>query len=154
MTIERRIDMWTNRLFEEMDRLFGPIGFDSPQSSPKAAAYPPLNLWEDDDHLFIEAELPGLKVEDMHVAVTEGDQLTIAFERIPLAPRGCNWLRQECGWGRFSRTVTLPTQVNGDAVEATYDAGVLTLQMPKKEEVKPRRIAIKSPGPSALAAAK
>jgi HSP20 family protein len=146
--------MWTNRLFEQMDRLFGPIGLDSPQSFPKVAAYPPLNVWEDDDNLYVEAELPGLNPDNIDVAVTEGDQLTIAGERTPRGPEGSTWLRQECGYGRFTRTITLPAAVDADEVEATYEAGVLTLTLPKMEEAKPKRIAVKAVGPAALPAAK
>lgn len=136
--------MWTNRVFEQMDRLFGPIGFNAPQSFPKVAAYPPINVWEDDDNLYIEAELPGLRPDSIDVAVTEGDQLTIAGERAPSAPRNSTWLRQECGYGRFTRTVTLPSAVESDDVDANYDAGVLTLTLPKSENAKPKRIAVKA----------
>jgi HSP20 family protein len=144
--------MWTNRLFEQMDRLFGPIGFDSPQAFP--APYPPLNVWEDEDNLYIEAELPGLKPEDIDVSVAEGDQLTIAAQRTPNAPEGGAWLRQECGYGRFSRTITLPAEVNAEAVEASSEAGVLTITLPKMEEAKPKKVAVKASGPAALPAAK
>ena len=146
--------MWTNRLFEQMDRLFGPIGFERPQSFPKVAAYPPLNVWEDDDNLYVEAELPGLNPDRIDVAVTERDQLTIAGERMPATPEAGAWLRQECGYGRFSRTITLPAEVDADEVEATYEAGVLTLTLPKMEEAKPKKITVKASGPAALSAAK
>jgi HSP20 family protein len=144
--------MWTNRLFDQMDRLFGPIGFDASQPFPVAPAFPALNVWEDDDNLYVEAELPGLKPEDIDASVSEGDQLTIAGERKP-GGEG-RPLRQECWYGRFSRTVTLPTNVNADEVEASYDGGVLTLTLPKMEEAKPRRITVKTADHAALPAAK
>lgn len=136
--------MWTNRLFEQMDRLFGQVGFDAPQPMPKAAAFPPLNLWEDDDNLYIEAEIPGLKAEDIDVSVAEGDQLVIAGLRKPCAPESGTWLRQECGYGRFTRTVTLPSDVDAEGVEANYEAGILTITLPKMEQAKPKRIAVKA----------
>jgi HSP20 family protein len=77
------------------------------------------------------------------VTVTQGDQLTISGERKPDTADGCVWHRQECGHGRFSRTVTLPAIVDVDMIEASYDAGVLTLTLPKSEKAKPRRIAVK-----------
>lgn len=143
--------MWTNRLFEQMDRLFGPIGFDSPQAFP--TPYPPLNVWEDEDNLYVEAELPGLKPEDIDVSVTERDQLTITAQRTPNGPEGSTWLRQECGYGRFSRTITLPAEVDAEAVEAGSDAGVLIITLPKMEQAKPKKIAVKAGAP-ALSAAK
>lgn len=145
--------MWANRLFEHMDRVFGPISFDG-RPFPQVAAYPPLNLWEDEDNFYIEAELPGLKNEDIDVSVTEGDQLTISGSRTPIAPNGGSWLRQECGYGRFSRTITLPAEVDANAVEAKYEAGVLTLTLPKMEQAKPKKIVVQAGGPAALSAAK
>jgi HSP20 family protein len=141
--------MFANRLFEQMDRLFGPVGFDSPDLSPPA--YPPLGVWEDGDALYVEAEAPGLKAEDIGVSVADGDQLTISAERVPPTDGG-GWLYQECGYGEFSRTITLPVAVDPDAVEAKYEAGVLTIMLRKVEAAKPRRIAVKAERP-ALAAA-
>jgi HSP20 family protein len=143
--------MWTNRILNHMDRLFGPAGFDAPPAP--GPAYPPLNVWEDDDALYVEAELPGLVRDELDVAVAEGDQLTIAGERKPAGPDAAARLRQERWYGRFSRTVTLPTAVDADRVEARYDAGVLTLTLPKSEAVKPKRIAVRAAGPAALPAA-
>lgn len=144
--------MWTNRVFEQMDRLFGPIGFDAAAPATRPAAYPPLNVWEDDDNLYVEAELPGLSADAIDVAVADGDQLTVAGERTPCGPAGGVWLRQECGYGRFARTVTLPTMVDPDGVEARYEAGVLTLTLPKSAAARPKRIEVKPA--AALPAAK
>jgi HSP20 family protein len=133
--------MLTNRMFDEMNRLFDAAVADT--FTAPAVAYPPMNLWEDDDHFYAEAEMPGLKLDDIQVTVTQGDQLTISGERKPDTTDGCVWHRQECGHGRFSRTVTLPAIVDVDMIEASYDAGVLTLTLPKSEKAKPRRIAVK-----------
>lgn len=135
--------MWTNRIFEHMDRLFGPIGLDTPAPAGRPAAYPPLNVWEDDDNLYVEAELPGLSADAIDVAVAEGDQLTIAGERKPCRPDAGVRVRQECGYGRFTRTVTLPTMVDPDSVEARYEAGVLTLTLPKSAAARPKRIEVR-----------
>lgn len=139
--------MFANRLLDHMDRLYGPVGFDA-----LPAAYPPLNVWEDADAYFVESEIPGLKLEDIHVSVAEGDQLTIACERKPAAAGNATWLRQECGAGGFARVIRLPAAVDPDKVEARYEAGVLTLTLPKSEAAKPRRIAVQTAAP-ALAAA-
>jgi len=144
--------MFANRLFEQMDRLFGPAGFDSPGPSPQAPAYPPLSVWEDEDALYVEAEAPGLKAEGIEVSVADGDQLTIAGARTPPADRS-GWLYQERGYGAFSRTITLPVAVDPDAVEAKYEAGVLTVTLRKAEVAKPRRIAVKAERPALAGAA-
>lgn len=135
--------MWTNRIWDEMDRLFGPVAAPDRTAAP---AFPALNVWEDDDNLYVEAELPGLKQDQIEITVAEGDQLTVAGERTAPAPNGCIWHRQECGYGRFSRTVTLPAVADADQVEARFEAGVLTLTLPKSEMAKPRRIPVKAAG--------
>jgi HSP20 family protein len=133
--------MLFNRIFNDMDRLFGPAGF---APAPAFAPFPPINVWEDRDHLYAEAELPGMKLDDINVTLTEGDQLTVAGERKWAGP-DARWHRQECGYGQFSRTLTLPFPVDADHVEARYEAGVLTLTLPKAESARPKRIAVKTP---------
>jgi len=133
--------MLANRIFDEMNRLFDAAVAD-PFTAP-ATAYPPMNLWEDDEHFYAEAQMPGLKLDDIQITVSQGDQLTIAGERKPDEADGVVWHRRECGYGRFTRTVTLPTIVDVDKIEASYEAGVLTLTLPKSEKAKPRRIAVK-----------
>jgi HSP20 family protein len=135
--------MFANRM------LFGSAGLDSPELSPPAPSYPPLSVWEDEAALYVEAEAPGLKAEDIGVSVAEGDQLTIAGTRTPpTADRGV-WLYQERGYGEFTRTIALPVAVDPDAVEARYEAGVLTITLRKAEAAKPRRIAVKPAGAGA-----
>lgn len=135
--------MWSNRVWDEMERLFGPTGFAHRPQATSPVAFPALNLWQDDESLFVEAELPGLKQDQIEITVAEGDQLTIAGERHATSPEGCIWHRQECGYGRFSRTVTLPVVVDSEKVEARFESGVLSLTLPKSEMAKPKRIPVK-----------
>jgi HSP20 family protein len=144
--------MITNRIFDQMDRLFGPLGFDDPDLSPLAPAYPPLSVWEDEDALYVEVEIPGTKLDDIGVSVADRDQLTIAGERNPSGPERAAYLHQERGYGAFARTITLPVAVDPDAVEARYEAGVLTVTLRKSEALKPRRIAVKAAEPVLTAA--
>src|SRR4051794_13050483 len=99
-----------NRLFDRWTPNGGPAGL--------AAAYPALNVWEDADQVFVEAELPGLKLEDLEIFVTGGNQLTIKGERKPPTPEKGVWHRQERGFGTFVRTLTLPFPVDADKVDA------------------------------------
>lgn len=131
-----------NRLRNEMDRLFGRYTGDSGGPLPGAATYPLLNLWEDDDQLYVEAELPGFEMDDLEIYVVGGNQLSIAGERQPPEMEGGAWHRQERGFGKFRRTLELPADVDSDKVSANFKYGVLTLTMPKSEEVKPRRIQV------------
>lgn len=129
-----------NRLRDEMERVFSRFGGDH----PRANVFPPLNMWEDDDQLFVEAELPGFELDDLEIYVTGGNQLSISGERKQVENEGGAWHRQERSFGKFRRTFELPSEVNSEDVSATLKHGVLTLKMPKREEVKPRRIDVKA----------
>ena len=136
------VRMEMNRLHDEMNRLFGRYSNGVREFSP--SGYPPLNLWEDDDNYYVEAELPGVQVDDLEMFVTGDNQLNIKGERKrPDTDQG-TWHRQERGYGMFSRLMDLPTPVHGEGVAAEFKNGVLTITLPKKEESKPRRIEVKS----------
>jgi HSP20 family protein len=125
-----------------MDRLLGPA-LSGRTTAAAPTPFPAINLWEDDDCLYLEAEIPGMKQDQIEITIAEGDQLTIAGQRQSAATEGCIWHRQENGYGRFSRTVTLPVVVDANKIDATSEYGVLTVTMPKSEFAKPRRIAVK-----------
>jgi HSP20 family protein len=131
----------------EMDRLFDsmmssqPFGFVPTIRSQWA--YPAINVWEDQDHLYAEAELPGLKMEDIEVLVTD-DQLTVRGNRTVDVPDTARALRRERAVGEFERTVGLPVPIDTEGVEARLTDGVLTITLPKAAAVKPRKIEVKS----------
>ncbi|MCS7469989.1 Hsp20/alpha crystallin family protein [Stieleria sp. ICT_E10.1] len=129
-----------NRLSREMDRLFSRGTNDSVMG---VGSYPALNVWEDDDNLFAEAELPGFCLDDLEIYVT-GNQLTLKGERKPPEHGGGTWHRQERGYGKFSRTVELPGDIDSENVSAEFKNGVLNITLPKSEAVKPRRIEVKA----------
>lgn len=131
-----------NRLRGEMDRLFGRFGTSARQLfSP--TEYPALNIWEDDDFLYLEAELPGMELDDLEIYVNRGNVLTLSGERKEPACDGGTWHRRERGYGRFTRVIELPSVVESEKVEAHLKDGVLTIQLPKQERAKPRRITVK-----------
>ena len=129
------------RLHDEMNQLFGRYGRGARGLAP--ATYPPLNLWEDEHNFYVEAELPGFRLEDLEMYVTSENQLSIQGERtLPKLEKGA-WHRQERGYGSFNRLMDLPGAVDGSRVSAEFKDGVLTITLPKKEESKPRRIEVK-----------
>lgn len=134
--------MWSevNRLRNEMEHLFGGNGFRQVNRS----VYPPMNLWEDENHLYVEAELPGFDLENLEITVTGENQLSLQGVRKQPEMEGGTWHRQERGYGNFHRMIELPEHVNSDDVSAEFKHGVLTIRLPKKEEAKPRRIEVKS----------
>ncbi len=108
---------------------------------PMAAGFPPLNVWEDGDALYAEAELPGVKSEDLEISVLGGD-LTIQGRRGPAAGGGASFHRQERGSGQFNRVVRLPIDVDTERVEADLRDGVLLIKLPKAENAKPKKIRV------------
>jgi HSP20 family protein len=126
----------------EMNRLFDRWGEDRGPAFG-TAAFPPVNLWEGGDALLLEAELPGLKLEDLEIYVTGNNQLTIKGERKPVAPEKALQHRQERGFGKFARTLTLPVPVDANKVEARLENGVLFIKLGKHESAKPRKIVVK-----------
>jgi HSP20 family protein len=134
--------MWSemNRLREEMDRVFGGDGLRRVSES----VFPPLNIWGNDENLYVEAELPGFELSDLEIYVSGNNQLSIKGERKVPEHEGGTWHRQERGFGSFSRMIDLPEPVDAEHVSAEFSAGVLTITMPKREEAKPRKIEVKS----------
>ena len=105
-------------------------------------AYPPLNLWEDDDNLYVEAELPELELTDLEIFVNGGNQLSIKGERKQPEHEKGIWHLQERGHGCFLRVGELPQYVNSDKVTAGFKHGVLTMTLPKRKEADARRIEV------------
>ncbi|HXG12867.1 MAG TPA: Hsp20/alpha crystallin family protein [Gemmataceae bacterium] len=132
------------RMRREMDRLFRSFGFDDFGWPELAVAYPPVNLWEDDNCLYAECELPGLELSDLEIYVTADNQLTIRGERKQPTFKEGRWDRQERGFGRFSRVIDLPAEVDADKIEAKLHHGVLTITMPKRESARPKKITVKA----------
>ena len=103
---------------------------------------PALNVYEDGDILVVEAQLPGLKPEDLDINVEQG-VLTISGQTTAEEERKeRNYLIREHRTGRFSRSLRLPATYNPDACQASFEHGVLRLAFPKSESAKPRRIQI------------
>lgn len=101
---------------------------------------PPCDIWETEEDVVIELDAPGLHTENISAEVVDG-QLVIAGER-QLADGVVRRYRSERWQGRFVRTFSVPRNVNGDQIQATYQNGVLRVKLPKPEEAKPKRIAI------------
>ena len=139
-------DMWTrmNRLHGAMNQLLGQPNGDDNRQLRLGGAYPALDVWEDEATLFVEAELPGMELADVEIFVTGGNQLTLRGERKQPQEGEGTWHRQERGFGQFSRALNLPFNVDADKVEAKLQHGVLTVELPKAADAKPRRIAVKA----------
>jgi len=130
-------------LRDEIDRLFeSPLAELARTSQILSGWTPALDLYEDKDNFVVKAELPGMKREDIEVSLHEGS-LSISGERKSEEKHtDAEVYRTERFFGRFQRTVTLPTPVAADKVKAAYKDGVLTVTLPKTEEAKPKQIEV------------
>jgi HSP20 family protein len=127
---------------QEVNRLFNTL-FDL-QDSGVQRWLPAMDLMEAEDHFVRRADLPGLAEEDVSIEIQD-NALTISGERkAEHEEHQRGWYRLERSFGRFSRSLTLPEGVDADAVQAQFDKGVLEVRIPKPEERKPRRVAIKA----------
>ncbi|MFZ5809569.1 MAG: Hsp20/alpha crystallin family protein [Chloroflexota bacterium] len=126
-----------------MDRLFD-SAFASWDWDQPFYSELPLDVVENDDEYLIKASLPGMNPDDLEITYS-GNTLTIKGEikSEEESEKGHYHLRER-RYGSFARSVTLPSTVKADKIEASYDAGVLKLTLPKAEEAKPKRIAVKS----------
>lgn len=133
-----------NTIQGEINRLFNSF-FDTPASAGEGIGrrwLPAMDLVEADDHYVLRADLPGLTEDDVSIEV-ENDILTVSGERkAEHEQRGEGYHRLERAYGSFSRSLTLPGGVDPDAVQASFERGVLEVRIPKPEQHKPRRVAI------------
>jgi HSP20 family protein len=147
MTLVRRPSPFSElvTLRQAMDRLFdepyfrpasGPAGTDGGNLA--------LDVRTTKDALLVEAALPGVKPEDVDITIENG---TLAIRGETATERGDKdddgrWLVREISRGSFVRTVSLPNGLEADKAEATFENGVLSLRIPKAEQVKPKQIRI------------
>jgi len=129
------------RLQDEMNRLFD-TSFGE-QELGAVGWIPPVDIEETQDGLRVTAEIPGMKKDDIHVEFENG-LLTIRGERRrETKTEEKNFHRVERSYGTFVRTFRLPASINAEQIKANYAEGVLTLEMPKTEAAKARRIEIR-----------
>ncbi len=103
---------------------------------------PAVDVYEDKDNIIINAEIPGVKKEDIKIELT-GNQLTISGERkLEKEEKKKNYHRIERFYGNFMRTFTIPDTVQKDKISASYKDGILKVVLPKAEEAKPKEIKI------------
>jgi HSP20 family protein len=128
------------QLQSEMNRLFDRWG-DGGRAY--TGAFPAVNVWEDAEAVYVEAELPGMDGKNLEIHVTGGNQLTLKGERRSNVPEKGVVHRQERGFGIFTRSLTLPFNVDSEKVDARFENGVLLIRLPKHEAAKPRKIMVK-----------
>jgi HSP20 family protein len=130
-----------NLLQKKLDNLYSEYGRSDGYRWELEQTSPRTNLYENGDNFEIRAEVPGLEKEKLNVKI-QGNYLEISGTRSSDAPEGYKTHKTERGLGSFSRSFTLPADVDSTKVEATLKDGVLYLILPKHETAKPKRISI------------
>lgn len=131
-------------LREAMDRLFDDA-FTRPLSlTGNNWSIPAVDMYQTDDEVVVKAALPGIKADEVQINVT-GEVLTIKGEtKQENETKEKAYHLREQRWGAFERSIVLPTEVIADKAKADFENGVLTITLPKAEEVKPKTINIKT----------
>jgi HSP20 family protein len=132
------------RLQEQLASLLSaPSGESRTFGGWSSGVYPPIDIFRKQDAAWLRAELPGVRPEDISITV-EGHHLTLSGERRPPDTPNMACHRRERPWGKFSRSIRLPEDLDTERVEAQFRNGVLTLTVPLAAAAKPRQIAVKA----------
>ncbi len=131
---------------KRMNRMFSDF-FGSREGSGDELTFsswnPVVDVVEEDDKFVIEAELPGMKKDEIQISLAH-DMLTIRGEKkVEKEEKKKNYHRSERSYGSFSRTFNFPGNVKADKVDAEFNNGVLTVTIPKSEDAKPKQIEVK-----------
>jgi HSP20 family protein len=128
--------------FREMDRLAGQMFGTATGRGPR---WMPMDLYRVDDHFVVAVDLPGVDPGSIDINV-DGNTLTIRAERSVRTDDGVQWLAQERPSGSFLRQLNLGDGLDVERIQASYDAGVLTVTIPVAEKARPRRITVETGG--------
>ena len=131
-------------LREAMDRLFDDA-FTRPLNVRDGGwSSPAVDMFQTDDEVVVKAALPGFKADEVQINVT-GDVLTLRGEvKQQEENKERAWHIREQRWNSFERSIALPTDVKADGASADFENGILTITLPKAEEVKPKTITVKA----------
>jgi HSP20 family protein len=129
-------------LQEEVNRLFESTVRGNGSEGRLTTWAPGSDIYEAEDSLVVTADLPGMKESNLDVRV-ENNRLTIRGERkFESEVKEENYLRVERSYGSFTRSFSLPNTIKSEGISATYENGVLTVKLPKREETKPRQVKV------------
>jgi HSP20 family protein len=136
------LDRWSN-LRDELNSLFEmPFWSSSARAGQLFTGWSPaLDLYQNTDNVVAVVELPGMRKQEIEISLHDGT-LTISGERKHESTNGDKAERTERYIGTFRRSIALPTRVDASKVSATYNDGILTVTLPKAEEVKPKQIQV------------
>ncbi len=127
---------------DQVNRLFDTSFRVRPEESALTAWSPAVDIYETENELILKADLPDINEKDLDVHV-ENNMLSIRGERkFEQKVKEDNYLRVERSYGAFSRSFSLPNTVNTEGIKAEYKNGVLTVELPKRLEAKPKQVKV------------
>lgn len=129
-----------NRAF---DRFFSRDVWDDEESVNQSGWYPVVDISENTDEYVLNAEMPGLTKEDIHISFTNGILKLEGERKQEEEKKDTDYHRVERVYGKFCRTFRLPNTVKSDKISADFKDGILSVRLPKVEEVKPKQIEVK-----------
>jgi HSP20 family protein len=132
-----------DQLRREMDRLFD-RAYSPERLRRRAGVFPLLNLSEDQDHVYVRAELAGVRPEDIDITLEDNKLILRGERKIPAEEKVVGYHRREREAGSFRRLVRLPDRLDASKVEAVFKEGVLTITLAKPEQIKPKQITVKT----------
>jgi HSP20 family protein len=135
-------------LRDEMNRLFNRATGDGVSSG--SAWTPAVDIFDTDQAIVLRAELPGLTPDDIDIEIDDNVLSLRGERRFEETVQEGRYYRLERAYGHFQRNVTLPQGVKADEISASFDNGVLSVRVPKAEEVRPRKIAVEAGGAPAM----
>ncbi len=144
-----RITRWepfreARRMHDMLDRFMSDAMVEQPETGRGREGFIPLDVYQTQDEVIVKATAPGFKPDDIHISITN-DVLTIQGElEEEIEREDAHYYLRERRTGQFSRTISLPTRVKAESAMAEFENGILTLTLPKVEEVKPKTITVKA----------
>jgi len=135
------VDVWREmeRLRRDMDGLFSNYG-----RTAASATYPLINVYDDKDNMVVTAELPGAAKEKVSITFSDGVLTIAGRQEVPSSVKNMSAVRRERTEGDFEKTITIPTKINQNGINASFSNGILTITLPKAEEAKPKTITIEA----------
>lgn len=129
-----RLQNEVDRLFGEFSDFFSPSRFKGWEQFEQLNLAPSMDVVEDKDHFSIQLEMPGMDEKDIHLSITD-NVLTISGEKSTSKKnKNKKYVSREISYGKYERSISLPSSVDVDKVKANFKKGMLWIQLPKKEE--------------------
>lgn len=126
----------------DMERLFDTLsGVAGPRT---AGVYPAINVSETGESLLVRAELPGIKPDDLDITVEDNTLMLAGKREMPAETEKVSYHRREREWGSFRRSFSLPVRIDAAKVQARYADGILTVELPKAAEARPKQITVQA----------